>query len=83
MHHTVATFTLAVALLTGCTSTPPPTSPLIKVADISLPSDGSRYDYASIDPQRRLPYVAHLGADEALVVDLSDTRNVHVVDGLG
>lgn len=82
-HHTVATFTLAVALLSGCTSTPPPTSPLVKVADISVPSDGSRYDYASIDPQRRLLYVAHLGADEALVLDLRDTRNVHVVNGLG
>lgn len=39
------------------------------VADIPLPGDTSRFDYASLDPGRHLLFIAHLGASEILAFD--------------
>jgi len=43
--------------------------PLAFVADVPLPGDTSRFDYASFDAQRHLLFIAHLGASEVLVFD--------------
>ncbi|AJX40454.1 YncE family protein [Burkholderia pseudomallei] len=43
---------------------------LKRVADIPLPGGATRFDYESIDPNRRLLYIAHLGDAEIVVFDL-------------
>lgn len=44
--------------------------------DIPLPGKANRFDYATIDPQRRLLFVAHLGSGMVTAVDLRTTRVV-------
>lgn len=39
------------------------------VADVPLPGDTSRFDYASLDSGRHLLFIAHLGASEILAFD--------------
>ena len=49
--------------------------------DIPLPGEANRFDYASVDPQRRLLFLAHLGSGMVTAVDLRTTRVVaNVVD---
>ncbi len=43
---------------------------LTTVSDIPLPGHSTRYDYQSIDPQRRLLFIAHLGDNAVTVFDL-------------
>ena len=45
------------------------------VADVPLPGDTSRFDYESLDPERHLLFVAHLGASEVLAFD-TESRKV-------
>lgn len=40
------------------------------VRDIPLPGSATRLDYQSIDEQSRRLYIAHLGADKVIVVDI-------------
>lgn len=47
---------------------------LRQVADVPLPDGVSRFDYQSIDPRRRLLYIAHLGASSIVVVNLVTRR---------
>ena len=49
--------------------------------DIALPGKANRFDYATVDPQRRLLFLAHLGSGMVTVIDLGTTRVVaNVVD---
>ena len=43
-------------------------------ADIALPGKANRFDYASVDPQRRLLFLAHLGSGMVTAVDLRTIR---------
>ena len=43
-------------------------------ADIVLPGKANRFDYASIDAQRRLLFLAHLGSGMVTVVDLHNEQ---------
>lgn len=43
---------------------------LRQVAEITLPGSASRLDYASIDPDRALLFIAHLGAGDVIAFDL-------------
>ena len=43
-------------------------------ADIPLPGHADRFDYASVDPQRRLLFLAHLGSGMVTAVDLRTNR---------
>ena len=43
-------------------------------ADIPLPGQANRFDYASVDPQRRLLFLAHLGSGMVTAVDLRANR---------
>lgn len=45
------------------------------VADVALPGDDSRFDYASLDAEHNRLWLAHLGASEVLAFD-TDTRTV-------
>jgi DNA-binding beta-propeller fold protein YncE len=69
---------VAVFLVGGIGSTLPPRVELSQriIAQVPLPGDGSRFDYASSDDQRGLLFIAHLGAGEVIEVD---TRSHHVV----
>ncbi len=44
--------------------------------DVLLPGKPNRFDYASIDPQRRLLFIAHLGSGMVTAVDLRSERVV-------
>jgi hypothetical protein len=56
--------------------------PLRPVAEISLPGDNSRFDYASLDAQRGLLFVALLGASEVVEIDAGAGRAVRTMPNL-
>jgi len=47
---------------------------LRKLADIPLEGGETRYDYPSIDPQRGLLFIAHLGAGQVVVFDMKQQK---------
>jgi DNA-binding beta-propeller fold protein YncE len=78
---------LAAALIATACSTPQPAQqpspapplPLRTDGETSLPGDNSRFDYASLDPQRGLLFIAHLGASEVVEVDIHAGRVVRTI----
>jgi DNA-binding beta-propeller fold protein YncE len=86
----VAGLVAAVTLiLAACTSAPPShrqTSvsplPLRPVREIPLPGDNSRFDYASLDAGPGLLFIAHLGANEVVEVDVHEGRVVRTIPDL-
>ena len=70
----------AVLFTAACTKQPAlphssdPPLPLRAVGEIPLPGDNSRFDYTSLDPQRGLLFIAHLGASEVVEVDVNAGR---------
>jgi DNA-binding beta-propeller fold protein YncE len=56
--------------------------PLHPVARIALPGDNSRFDYASLDPNHGLLFIAHLGASQVIEVNVRTNRVVRTIDGL-
>ncbi|PBC39594.1 hypothetical protein CJ179_36965 [Rhodococcus sp. ACS1] len=76
---------LTAAVGAGCSPTPPPESgalPLQPAGEIALPGNGSRFDYESLDIDRGLLFIAHLGADEVIEVDLGARQVVRTVPGI-
>ncbi|KAF0960094.1 hypothetical protein MLGJGCBP_06847 [Rhodococcus sp. T7] len=80
---------LAVALVAtpaaGCAQpTPPGTGPLPlqPVGEIALPGNGSRFDYESLDAERELLFIAHLGASEVIEVDLHTRQVVRTIPNI-
>ena len=77
---------MASILVGACSSAPssPDSSPLPlhPVAEIALPGDNSRFDYGSLDPDRGLLFIAHLGADEVIEVDLHTRQVVRTIPNL-
>jgi DNA-binding beta-propeller fold protein YncE len=57
--------------------------PLREVARVPLSGPSVRFDYTSIDPVRNRLYVAHMDADELLVVDLGTRRIVRRIHAPG
>jgi DNA-binding beta-propeller fold protein YncE len=51
-------------------------SPVQTVADVPLPGSASRLDYQSLDPQRRLLFISHLGAGTVIVFDIAAQKVV-------
>jgi DNA-binding beta-propeller fold protein YncE len=49
---------------------------------IALPGDSSRFDYASLDPDRGLLFIAHLGASQVIEVDVRRGTVVRTIDGV-
>ncbi|MTJ64001.1 YncE family protein [Nocardia seriolae] len=80
-----------IALAAGCSAAPTTTGgalPLHRVAEVALTGGSSRFDYASLDSARGLLFLAHMGADEIVEVDvrahtvvrtITDTPDVHGV----
>jgi DNA-binding beta-propeller fold protein YncE len=56
--------------------------PLRQVKEIALPGNSSRFDYESLDPDRGLLFIAHLGAGQVIEVDVRTNRVVRTIDGL-
>ncbi len=93
----VAVVTTATLLATGCggNGTKAGPLPLSQVAQVPLTGGDGRFDYQSIDPERHLLAIAHLGAGEVILFDLeqrkvvatvgdvSDVRGVLAVPSLG
>lgn len=52
---------------------------LRQVSELTLPVDSSRFDYASLDAERGLLFVAHLGASEVIEIDVRAHRVVRVI----
>jgi hypothetical protein len=76
---------VGVALVAvGCSSRQAPSSPLPVrvVGEVALPGDGSRFDYASLDADRGLLFIAHLGASEVIEVDVHAHRVVRTIGNL-
>ncbi len=68
---------LACALNAGAAVASTPAVPLRMVhADVPLAGKPGRFDYATIDPQRRLLFIAHLGPGIVTAVDLRGERVV-------
>jgi len=65
-----------------CTASPlhaaPPSLPLEHVKDIALPDPAARFDYLSFESSRRRLFVANMGADRVLAIDV-ETGKVHII----
>jgi DNA-binding beta-propeller fold protein YncE len=91
-HRALTLFPSVVAIgslvLTACTtglvhrsnSTRP--LPLQPLGEIALPGNDSRFDYATVDSDRGLLFIAHLGASEMIQVDLRANAVVRTVGNL-
>ncbi len=80
----VTVATGAVVALALARHRPPPTIalPLRAAGQLALPGDSSRFDYASLDPDRGLLFIAHLGASQIIEVDIRADRVVRVIGGI-
>jgi DNA-binding beta-propeller fold protein YncE len=56
--------------------------PVRPVTEIALPGDSSSFDYASLDPDRGLLFIAHLGASEVIEVDIRAGRVLRTLPNL-
>jgi len=74
----VALAVILVVALTGDDRSTP-ALPLRTVGEIPLPGEDSRFDYLSLDAGRGLLFVAHLGADEVIEVDVRARTVVRVI----
>ena len=72
----VALFCLAPSVRAG-----QPGLPLEHVTDIALPGPVARFDYLSFDAARRRLFVANMGANRVLAIDV-ETGKVHVITDL-
>lgn len=57
--------------------------PLVHVTDVALPGNATRLDYQSLDPQRHLLFIAHLGDSQVIVVDTKTRRVVKAIPNVG
>ena len=81
----IAAMVAVVSTLVGCSQTPSSHAsplPLKPVGEVALPGDGSRFDYASLDSERGLLFIAHLGASEVIEVDVHANRVVRTIPNL-
>jgi DNA-binding beta-propeller fold protein YncE len=84
----MASLFIAALVVAGCTKASEPQHnpetplPLRPVAEIALPGDNSRFDYVSLDAQRGLLFIAHLGASEVIEVDVRAGRVVRVIPNI-
>jgi DNA-binding beta-propeller fold protein YncE len=72
----------AAFVLTRGPSAPNSPLPLRTVHELALPGDNSRFDYASLDAQRGLLFVAHLGASEVIEIDVRANKVVRTIPNL-
>ncbi len=73
---------VTVASHPGSPESTPVELPLRAVGELLLPGDSSRFDYASLDAERGLLFIAHLGASEIIEVDVRTGRVVRTIAGI-
>ncbi len=73
---------VCLVALAGCDHPTPQALSLHAAGEVTLPGDGSRFDYASLDVDRGLLFVAHLGAGEVIEVDIRAHKVVRTIGGL-
>jgi YVTN family beta-propeller protein len=56
--------------------------PLQDETDITLPGSPTRFDYQSLDPQARLLYIAHSGANAVIVFNIASRTVVKNIAGI-
>lgn len=56
--------------------------PLRPIGEVPLPGANSRFDYASLDDQRGLLFIAHLGAGEVVEVDIRANQVVRTIPNI-
>lgn len=83
----LATATLPVVIvICGLATAASPASkhglPLVAVADVPLSGHATRVDYESIDPDRHLLFIAHLGDSAVIVFDTESQRVVARIEGV-
>ena len=80
----IAAVTVAGAVAVALWHRPPPqvALPLRSAGEMPLPGDSSRFDYASLDSDRGLLFVAHLGASEIIEIDVHAGSVVRVIHGI-
>ena len=69
------------AVMPVCSQASNPASrlPLTTVADVPLPGNATRWDYASLDAQRHHLFLAHLGDSAVVVFDTSQRKVVATI----
>ncbi len=70
------------ALINVALAAPAPSLPLVRVADVPLGGNATRLDYGSLDPGRRLLFIAHLGDSAVIVFDTQAARVVSRIPGI-
>jgi DNA-binding beta-propeller fold protein YncE len=79
----LATVVITAAVSTTCGRvSPAPGPPLHKLRQIPFPGDSSRYDYAGLDSDRGLLFLAHLRESQMIEVDVHAHRVVRTISGL-
>jgi DNA-binding beta-propeller fold protein YncE len=78
----VAAAGVVIVALVGHRPPPRVSLPLRPVGEIALPGDTSRFDYASLDTNRGLLFVAHLGASQIIEVDVHTGTVVRTIPGI-
>ncbi len=71
-------FILLAAPLIACAGS----LPFRQVADIPLSGHASRFDYASLDPETGLLFIAHLGDSEVVAYDVEKGKVVATIPGI-
>lgn len=59
-----------------------PSVPLVRMADVPLGGNTTRLDYGSLDPGRRLLFIAHLGDSAVIVFDTQAARVISRIPGI-
>jgi YVTN family beta-propeller protein len=75
----------AVLILTGAAAASPPDQQslaLVRVADVALGGNPTRLDYESLDQDRHLLFIAHLGDSTVVVFDTQEQRVVTRISGV-
>lgn len=75
--------TLLAVLFAAPLAAPAAGVPLTRSADVPLPGDPTRLDYASLDPGTRELFIAHLGDNAVIVFDADRDRVLADIPGIG
>ena len=85
--HAAGIFALSVllALQVACSQAAhepsPDTRTLTRVADVPLPGPAVRFDYQSLDVKNGRLYIAHMNADQLVVLDANTNKIIANLDG--
>ncbi len=87
---TLFTWSLSLAMLLGPAICQPGTNsmsshalPLQHVGDFPLPGRATRWDYLSLDPVRSRLFIAHLGDNEIVVMDIKTKTVLATIGNAG